>query len=180
MRPRQAERVKLFTSILSGRPELIEKAMERLAQRFGKVDYLSPLLPFDHTDYYEKEMGGGLVRRIVSYQELIMPDELPDIKLLTNSLEDEFLSADGRRRINIDPGYLALDKVVLASCKNYSHRIYLKDGVYAEVTLRYSARNREYTAFDWTYPDYRDTSLRGLFGEIRRRYATQIGRGGRG
>ncbi len=180
MRPKKAEKVKLFASLLSGEPELIEEAMERLSERFGTIDYLSPLMPFEHTDYYHKEMGGGLLRRIASYQSLIEPDELSTIKLLTNSLEEAFLADDGRRRINIDPGYLALDKVVLASCKNYSHRIYLGGGVYGEVALRYSASSKEYRAFEWTYPDYRESTMRGLFGEIRRRYAEQTGRGNRG
>ncbi|HHD12072.1 MAG TPA: DUF4416 family protein [Deltaproteobacteria bacterium] len=180
MRPKKPEKVKLFASILSGNPELIEAAMDRLSERFGTIDYMSPLLPFDHTDYYEKEMGRALVRRIASYEKLIDADELADIKLLTNSIEDEFLTADGRRQVNIDPGYLALDKVVLASCKNYSHRVYLKDGVYAEVTLRYSARSKEYEAFQWTYPDYREPAMQGLFSEIRRRYSKQIGRGTKG
>ncbi len=103
MRPNKAEKVKLFASLLSGEPELIEEAMERLSERFGTIDYLSPLMPFEHTDYYHKEMGGGLLRRIASYQRLIEPDELSSIKLLTNSLEETFLTDDGRRRINIDP-----------------------------------------------------------------------------
>ena len=178
MRPAKVDPVKLVSSVISGDPALMEVALGKLESSFGRLDYLSPILPFDRTGYYEAEMGRDLSRRIVSFEELIEPGELADIKLRTNSVEDDFLSQGGKRRVNVDPGYLTLHNLVLASCKNFAHRVYIGRGVYAEVTLLY--RKDCYRPLEWTYPDYRDETMRGIFKEIRARYARRLGRGGKG
>jgi hypothetical protein len=181
MRPGKVEPVKLVVSIFSSEPALISDVLVELKTRFGDTDFLSEPVDFDFTAYYEGEFGKGLRRRLASFEELIDPSELARIKLETNALEDRYLGVEGKRgkrRVNIDPGYLTLERLVLASCKNFSHRIYLGSGVYGDLTLLYSGE--EYRALEWTYPDYAGAHMRGLFKEIRERYAEKIGRGKRG
>ena len=177
MEPREPEPVKLVASIFTGETELFAEVLRRLQERFGPVDMLSEPMDFDHTDYYEEEFGPALVRRLASFDRLIRPEELPAIKLYTNSLEQEYLTEDGRRRVNIDPGYVSLERFVLATCKNHYHRIYLGRGVYADLTLVY--RKGEYRPLEWTYPDYSEPHMRALIKQIRLRYAYRIGKGKR-
>lgn len=172
MKPRDPDPVKLFVSLLSAEEGLFTKAVKALVERFGPLDALSEHLDFSSTDYYSDELGSNIKRRVLSFEGLISPEGFPEIKLFSNSLEEGF-SKDGRRRINIDPGYIALEKFVLASCKNFSHRIYIGKGVYAEVTLMF--REGDFRPLEWTYPDY--GTLRPLIFEMRQRYAFQLGRG---
>lgn len=175
MKAGKAEPVKLVISVFSPEPELIETVLGELRGRFGNIDLLSEPLEFDSTRYYEDEFGSGLVRRVASFEDLIEPVELPGIKLETNGLEETYVGPGGKRRVNIDPGYLTLERLVLASCKNFSHRVCLGEGVYADLTLVY--RRGEYRTLEWTYPDYGGPRMRGLFKEIRAIYAKKIGRG---
>lgn len=172
MKPRGPDPVKLVISIFSGEPSLITEAIGRLEEKFGKTDFASELLEFNTTDYYEKEFGGGLKRRLLSFEEFIATERLPEIKLFTNSLENGY-SAGGKRRLNIDPGYMALEKFVLASCKGFSHRIYLGNGVYADLTMTYE--KGDFRTLPWTYPDY--AALRPLLRKIRSLYALKLGKG---
>lgn len=176
MRPKEHDRVKLIASLFTAEAELLMEVAKRLEDRFGPIDLLSEPLDFSHTGYYEEEFGGPLKRKMASFEPLMEIGELAEIKLFTNALEDEYLREGGKRRINIDPGYLTLDKLVLASCKDFSHRIYLCAGVYAEVTLMYVGH--DFTALPWTYPDYKDNGMTALMKEIRRRYAHKLGKGG--
>ena len=111
-------------------------------------------MPFDMTHYYDEEMGTPLSRQFVSFAESICPDELAAAKVKTNEIEADISSSSGSRRraINLDPGYLTPASLILASCKNFSHRIYLDRGVWAEVTLIYRAGNWE--PLSWTFPDF--------------------------
>lgn len=167
--------VKPVVSIFTGDSSLFKEALSGCIKRLGPVDILSPILPFDHTDYYEKEFGKGLKRRLVSFERLIRPDELADVKIFTNGLERSDLPAgDGKRRVNIDPGCMALEKFVLASCKNFSHRIYIGRGVYAELTLMYEGS--AFVSLPWTYPDYKDERMQAVLRMIRKRCAFDIAR----
>ncbi|MFQ5586079.1 MAG: DUF4416 family protein [Thermodesulfobacteriota bacterium] len=172
-RPHTPGPVKLFSSLFSSEGEVMGSVLRRLEERFGAIDYLSGKLSFNHTEYYQDEFGGGLFRKMVSFEQLIQPDLLPSVKLFTNALEDEYAGKEGRRRVNIDPGYLALDKVVLASCKNFSHRLYLGEGVFGEAILLYK-RGAGFLPLDWTYPDYRSDTMRSILEEIRMRYGKQV------
>lgn len=177
-KPKEPALVKLIISLIT--PDngivnvkgIIKPVLKKMEDRFGSIDILSKRLDFSHTDYYEDEMGKGLFRKIVSFEKLIKPDSLSDIKLFTNGVEDKYLKEDGKRIINIDPGYISLEKMVLASCKNFSHRIYLKKGVYADLTLIY--RTGGFQPLEWTFPDYAEDSMRKLLKEIRQRYAYQL------
>jgi hypothetical protein len=171
--------VKLIASLFSAREELLEEAKARLGQEFGLIDYKSGLLPFDHTTYYEAEFGGNLKRRFVAFEELVHPGKLAEIKLRTNALEMEW-AVEGKRRINIDPGYVSHSKLALATTKNHAHRIYLGpvlssskgQGIYAEVTLHF--RDGTFQPWPWTYPDYASPPLIAIFNHIRELYVKQL------
>lgn len=183
----EPEPAKLFVGMLAARPEWLDEAEKLLAERYGPVDVTSPVIPFDRTDYYREEMGTALKRKFISFDRLIAPDDLIDIKRTTNEIENDFAQAVKKREtgdcppgavkgtvpcfplrpVNLDPGYLDLSKVVLATTKDYSHRLYLGRGIYAEVTLHYHAG--KYEPWPWTYPDYRTAAYGEFFLEVRER-----------
>ncbi|RMF75446.1 MAG: DUF4416 family protein [Planctomycetota bacterium] len=163
--------VKLICGMLSGDADLLARAAQLLARSFGAVDLTSDTWPFDQTDYYEAEMGPNLLRRFVSFERLASPDQLASIKRETNALEeriaDECVALGVRRPVNLDPGYVHSGKLVLASTKDASHRIYLGHRVYAEVTLQY--RHGQWRPQEWTYADYRQGHYFPFFSEVRER-----------
>lgn len=169
-RAREPEPGKLFIGIILGVPELLPEVRQGLAQRFGPIDLESEHHPFTETSYYCSEMGEELLRLFLSHGALIDPGRLALIKHETNRLEEGF-SRDGRRRVNLDPGVLFLDKVVLATTKNYSHRPYIGLGIYAELT--YLFREGRWEPLPWTYLDYRAPHHRAFFEELRRLYRDQ-------
>ena len=169
-RPAKALAVKLIMSIISPMPGLIAQAVGELSVAYGEADFVSALLPFDYTGYYAVEMGSPLVRRFVAFERLIAPEVLPDIKQHTNEVEKRF--ADGvRRQVNIDPGYLAGAHLILATGKGFAHRPYLRDGIYADLTLMY--QQKSFRPLAWTYPDYASPSAMALFQIIRSKYLLQ-------
>ena len=165
--------VKLFTGILTSLPEIIPDVEERLTARFGPIDLRSDTFPFDKTRYYDMEMGSPIVRCFLAFQTLIAPAELSFSKRATNGLEAVFAGEHSqmRRPVNLDPGYLEESKIVLASTKNFYHRILLSEGIYGEVTLHYSAG--AWQAFPWTFPDFRCGSYDDFFTKLRRIYRDQ-------
>lgn len=152
--------------------ESLDGEMEAL---FGPIDYAGPPMAFTQTDYYHEEMGGSLTRRFVSFRTPVLPDRLAEIKILTNGLEEKH-AEDGRRRINLDPGILNLSRFVLATTKDNSHRIALRDGIYAELTLQYA--RRDFQVLPWTYPDYALREYRDILLEIREILKKEGKRGG--
>ena len=163
--------VKLIIGFIYKNEPILKRAVALLERKFGKTDFVSPALSFCHTGYYGPEFGEGLQKKFVSFKKLIPPQQLTAIKLFTNKTEKE-LSKGARRLINIDPGYLDLAKLVLATTKDYSHRIYLNKGIYAEVTLFY--RDKTFKPWEWTYPDYRAAQYITILKQIRDLYAQQI------
>ncbi len=149
-------------------------ALQDLVRLFGPMDFVTQPEPFSYTSYYEKEMGGGLLRVYGSFESLVDPETLPEIKWITNEMEER-TAVNGCRRVNIDPGLLSEERLVLATGKNYTHRIYLRKGIYADLTLIF--RNGAYRALPWTYPDYADPRTRYWFGLMRGILLVQ--RGGR-
>lgn len=165
---RMPDPVFLFTGMIAQCEEIFSLAQSELKMSFGEVFYQSPIYPWDHSDYYEEEIGRDLKRRFLFFAEPILPDRLSDVKIGTNRIEGLFLNKTGRngkRTINIDPGYMNMAKVVLATTKDFSHRIYLKDGIYAEVTLIY--RGDSYCPLPYTFPDFRSEDYIGLFNSVR-------------
>ncbi|UCD83680.1 MAG: DUF4416 family protein [Deltaproteobacteria bacterium] len=164
--------VRLVMSLIYQDRSLLEFLLKELKRGFGDLELIGQELSFNHTDYYTKEMGTELFRRFVIFRDLIARERLSSIKLLTNELEKRFSRADGRRRVNIDPGYLTLENLILATGKNYSHRVYLSEGIYADLTLIFQEGN--YQPLPWTYPDYRSEEIVTLMNAVRRKYLLQL------
>jgi hypothetical protein len=142
--------------MITARGCLLDEAQALLAEAFGPVDEVSATMPFDFTHYYDGEMGSPLLRRFVAFRPLASPSALADIKLATNAIEAR-MAADAAhggpsRPVNLDPGYVEQSKLVLASMKDFAHRVYLRDGVYGEVTLLY--RGGRWESLPWTFPDF--------------------------
>lgn len=169
--PRKAEDVKLISSLFSPEKTLVDGVIDELEEIFGPADTISPWFLFDRTRYYAGEMGWPLHRRFVTFKRLIRPEGIAGVKLRTNRLENEYLE-DGRRRINIDPGYISLERLVLVTGKNYTHRIYLSDGIYADLTLVFHRGG--FRPLDWTYRDYSDPVAINFFNKERESYKRQL------
>jgi hypothetical protein len=175
------EPVKLIVGMLAGRDRWLEAARAELAGILGPTDLTSPIMPFDYTDYYRDEMGPALLRQFVAIAEPADPARLADLKGATNAAEADLsarLAAEAGlpRPVNLDVGYVTESKLILASCKNFAHRVYLRDGVYAEVTLRYV--HGRWTPFDWTFPDYAGEAYHPFLTAARERLRAQLGRKG--
>ncbi len=159
--------VKLFIAILAPH-NLLGEAESSLNAAFGSLVLRSPTFPFSFTEYYRTEMGPNLFRRFVAAKTPIPQDALPEIKHRTNWIERQFsLSEEGcfSRRVNLDPGYLTPAKIVLASTKDYAHRIYLGQGIFGDLHLKY--QQGAYQPLPWTYPDYRTQEALTFFAELR-------------
>ncbi len=174
-KPREPEPAKLFVSLIAMEKEVSEQGMGDLRSAFGETDTVSETLPFDFTDYYTPEMGKPLFRSFVTFKRLIPIPSLPEIKQATNCLEEKYASAGGNRRINIDPGYVCLGHVILATTKGYTHRPYLRNGIYADLELIY--RDKSFQALAWTYPDYRQEKVIRLFNQFRKEYLEDLREG---
>ncbi len=141
-----------------------EHTVRAIHGRIGKIEYASGPFPFDRSDYYEREMGAPLFRRFLLAADDVAREDLVEAKLVAESIEAEF-SVDGKRNVNIDPGLLTDENVVLATGKNYSHRIYLRDGVFADLTLVFE--KGEYQPLPWTYPDIASPEIRTFLTMLR-------------
>lgn len=168
--PNEPQPAKLIAGLLFSDFEIRERCLAALCERLGPLDGLTEPKPFTYTDYYVSEMGPGIMRQTLSFLNLVPPVELAQIKLFTNRLELE-LSREGKRLVNIDPGLLSEERIVLATGKNFTHRVYLRDGIYADLTLIYQAGS--YQTLPWTYPDYLDPFLLHFFSALRRKLVFQ-------
>ena len=172
--PKPFAPVKLVCGVIFGDPKLYERVGRRLAETHGPVDLESPAFAFDLTDYYEREMGPDLERRFMSFRDLIDPERLPDIKRETNALEEELRAGSSRlpRPVNIDPGYITQAALIMATAKDFSHRIPLSGGIYAHLELLFTKTDAR--ALDWTYPDMRRDALRRFLLDVRSAYLRQL------
>ena len=172
--------VKLVFSIISAEDELFCEAKDLLINYFGNIDMESDFQPFDYTSYYRDEMGDNLKQKLVSFQKLISPDLLSNIKIKSNEWEMIFsIKSDcsdkvleKKRRVNLDPGYITLSKFILASTKDGPARIYLKQGIYAEITLRFM--NSTYNPLEWTYQNYKTELYISFLNRVREQYKREI------
>jgi Domain of unknown function (DUF4416) len=162
--PSLPESAVLFTGLLYQKAANLDSARDILKRPFGDIFLETPPLPWDWSDYYAEELGSAIVRVFLFFKNPFSQERIPEIKLITNGVEDQ-LSAGRRRNINIDPGYLTLSKVVLASTKNYAHRIYMGRGIYAETTLVF--RDGRYQPHLFTYRDYASETYREIFARAR-------------
>lgn len=166
-----------FAGLLAGSEEQLIAARLELTQWYGAVDAMSAVIPFNFTDYYQDQMGPNLLRQWVRFSPMFAPEHLPRCKLETNMAETllaRHFKTNVARPVNIDPGYVHRYKVVLASTKDHSHRIYMHEGIFAEVTLHWS--NNRWTAWPWTYADYQSTTAQQFFTEARTAYLEQLQR----
>lgn len=161
---RKPERALLFTGIFSGEPGKLDEVKQRLERHFGRIAFQSGTLDFSHTNYYHDEFGDNLKRQFVAFSGTAFPENIYRAKLITNRIERQF-TRNGRRTVNIDPGYLTLSKVVLLTTKDYIHRLYLAKGIYGEVTLYY--KDMTFNAWPWTYPDYKTKPYIDIFNQMR-------------
>jgi hypothetical protein len=171
---RQVESVKLICGMIAADESLMQQTEREMEGMFGAIDIRSELISFDYTDYYQTEMGGGLLRKFVSFDQLIDPGQLAGIKIKTNVIERRLAIQTGdsmKRRINLDPGYVTAAKLVLATTKDFAHRIYLGDGIYGEVTLNF--RKNGCTFFEWTYPDFKSGKYTPFLLKARRKMMAQ-------
>jgi hypothetical protein len=172
-KPREPQPVRLIVGQIYQDKFLAESCWQELEDRFGQLDFLSPVRPFHFTAYYEKEMGAPLFRRWGTFGRLLPADRLVAVKLQTNALEERRQVA-GKRRVNLDPGLLSAERLVLATGKNYAHRIYLGEGIFGDLTLVYARDS--FQPLPWTYPDYREPEALTLFNILRQRYLLQLRR----
>ena len=171
---RQFNPVKLFIGVLVSHTKLLPEVEQRLAAVYGPIDHRSAVIPFDFTNYYEPEMGDIIDRVLFSFERLIEADRLAEIKRQTNKYEQELaqLYTSAIRPVNIDSGYIEQAKVILASTKNFYHRIYLGSGIFGEVTMHF--KNNTYQFFPWTYPDYQSKEYQEFFLKMRHIYRNQL------
>ncbi len=164
---------KLIAGIIFSQAAHREAAEKSLAREYGLIDLKSGLFPFELTDYYEKEMGSHLTRMFLSFAELIAPEELSRIKLRTNELEEDLRLGFGeaRRIVNIDPGILTSSALIMATAKDFSHRIPLQHGIYAHLELLFTKAGVR--VLDWTYPDFKQPEYQEFFLSARRIYLAQ-------
>ncbi|HEY4716933.1 MAG TPA: DUF4416 family protein [bacterium] len=170
--PVRTEPQKLVLAATYRHKEFFIKAMELTERKYGEIDYVGGEFDFTFTEYYSDEMGEGLKKRMISLKNLIEPDKLVSVKKFSFEAEKNFIDEHSRRRINIDPGLLSRNNLVLSTFKNSPHRIYLGEGVYAEIELIY--RNGGFAPLQWTYPDYAAHHLMDTFSIIRLIYLNQL------
>ena len=174
-----AKPAKLIISMITSDKCLFGLYKEALIKYFGEVDVESNAQPFDFTDYYEEEFGKNLMQKLFSFSTLVRQDELAEIKIITNSIENNFKNENiknnithPKRKINLDPGYITLDKYILASTKNGPSRIYLNQGIYAEITLRFI--NKSFVTCKYTYPNYKTDEYIIFLNSVRQKYKLQL------
>ncbi|WP_285905513.1 DUF4416 family protein [Pseudodesulfovibrio pelocollis] len=162
----------LVMSVLSARWDWVWPGLlGELEARFGPAEHVSELFPFDQTGYYDAELGTPIGRRLLAFEALRPLDELADIKLATNAIEAAH-AVGGQRRVNLDPGFLTLERLVLATGKNFSHRVYLGRGIWADLTLIWQRGG--WTDFPWTFPDYAGREMKSRLTKLRQLYKTKL------
>ena len=172
---KKPDQVKLIVGILACDERAANAAADMIKAKFGNSDLESEIWPFRHTEYYADETGKEIVKKFVAIEKLIEPDKLADIKLKTNKMEQKLAEKPGgspSRPVNLDPGYIEPSKLVLASTKNFSHRIYIGKKIWAEVTLIFS--KGQWKGFEYTFPDHKEDRYHGFFSRVREKLVQQL------
>ncbi len=165
----------LVVAVFSRHLTAIDWAREQLMRHFGPIVLESPPFDFNQTHYYEATMGAGLRKSFLVFGELVAADRLAEIKHKTIGLEKKLVRSGlyaEARPLNLDPGLLSLGKLLLATTKDQAHRVYLRDGIYAEVTLRFQAGC--YETWPWTYADYQLPEVREFLEQAREWYRQRL------
>lgn len=166
------EKEKLIIGIIYPTNELYEKIIELLTEKFGAIDFMTEEFSFseEFSNYYDEEIGGEARRKILSFENLVDPAEQASIKIYTNEVEAEF-SQDGKRKINLDPGFISHGRLMLATTKKTGFRVPLSDGIYTELTLFYARGG--WQKFPWTYRDYQSKRVQDFLNVVRKKYLEQ-------
>lgn len=162
---------KLVISVLTAKRDLLAPVAAELNTLFGPMDIVGPWWSFEFTTYYEQELGAPLERRMLSFKKLVGQDALAESKLRTNDLEEQYRQ-NGRRRINLDPGLLTAERLVLATGKNFTHRIYIGNQIYGDLTLIYT--QGRFQTLPWTYPDYAEEKMLAYLKRVRDKYGRDL------
>ena len=162
-----ADNVCLISAVCYNKSIDVDKVLNEVTDLWGPISEKSDIFSFDHTNYYQKEMGENLFKFYCSFEHYIEPMSIVQIKHQSNLIEDKY-SIVGKRQINIDPGYIETPKLILATTKNFSHRIYLGEGIYGDVQLIW--RGGRFQGNPWTYPDYLEKSTLEFFTPVRNTY----------
>jgi hypothetical protein len=170
-KPKEPLPAKLVIALIYKERLVAQTGWKTIEKTWGALDYLSEVRPFDYTSYYEKEMGRPLYRRWATFGDLVSQDKLADIKWQALDIEKQWVR-DQRRQLNLDPGLITAERLVLATGKNFSHRIYLGKGIWGDLTLLFIKGT--YQPLPWTYPDYRDSQSIWMFNKIRERYLREV------
>ena len=169
--PRPPKPAKLVIGFFLREKSLGTAVVEKLVERYGDADIVSEWMPFDQTTYYEPELGAPLYRRMMAFEILIRQSELTAVKLFTNEIETQYAD-NGKRVVNIDPGYLLLERFVLATGKNFAHRIYIGKGIYADLTLLF--RKGRFESLPWSFPDYAGDRIQAFLMNVRDKYTVDL------
>lgn len=169
--PRPAQLAKLVVGLFTSEKSLLIPVAEELSANFGAIDLMGAWFPFAFTTYYKPEMGFPLYRRMMAFRQLIEQPRAVEIKLATNTMEQTY-TQNGKRHVNIDPGYLLYERFVLMTGKNYTHRIYVDKGIYADLTLIY--QQGAFQPLPWTYPDYAQRQMLAFLKQVRNKYVIDV------
>jgi hypothetical protein len=166
--------VKLICGIISSKDAYFQRAEEKLSELYGAIDSRSPRFDFDLTDYYASQMGRDLKRAFLGFERLLDPAGLSRIKIRTNALEAEIRGEfrEEMRIVNLDPGYITQSALIMATAKDFSHRIPLRDGIYGHLEFLFTRSGVR--RLDWTYPDFANEGYQRFFVELRRKYRDQL------
>jgi hypothetical protein len=173
--PQVPEPALLVVAAFSHHAEALTWTQQHLQQNFGPIARVSAAFSFHQTKYYEPTMGSGLTKQLIAFEQLVPQQQLAEIKLRTNEMEKELANTGSyseARPLNLDPGLLTLGKFLLATTKDQAHRIYLRDGIFAEVTLRF--QSGQFEPWPWTYADYREPEVRAALKDFRDWYKVRL------
>lgn len=170
MQPEEAGLVKLFTGVLYSDEKLLQQAKLKLEEKYGAVDFESESFDFTISEYYRPEMGWPIYRLFWAFEKLINPKQIAIIKIECNDIEN-VIAVEGNRKINLDPGYMDYDKIVLASAKYNGQKVYLDYGIYADLTLHYEKGN--FYPYPWSFPDFKGGDYNKTFLRVREIFKVQ-------
>ena len=166
------EKEKLIIGVIYHEKAILDRAMQILTAEFGEIEAVSEEFSFskEFSTYYDGEIGGEGLRRIYSFKTLVDPERQADIKIRTNEIEAQ-LSLEGKRQINLDPGFINHGRLMLATTKETGFRVPLKEGIYTELTLFWARGG--WQKFPWTYRDYQSERVQKFITEVRASYLAE-------
>jgi len=173
--PKSFKKRKLVIGIMAGRPEVFSLTQDELVNQWGPTDLESDFFPFTYTDYYSKQMGGAsLMRKFISFDTLIAPETLSEIKMTTNQIEEKIKTKlqSPHRTVNIDPGLISDSSLIMATVKDFAHRVPLQKGIYGHLEFLFG--KKEIRILSWTYPDFKNKTYHSFFLAARKKYLVQI------